>query len=188
MTEWSPRTMEEWMREVARLRTRVERQGRRSSGDVGVAPSSAPAGSVLAFAGVATPTEYLPCNGASYATAALPALFAAIGYTYGGSGASFNVPNLQGRVPVGRDGGQPEFDALGETGGAKSHTLTAAEMPAHTHGIFPINYASVPQLNGSIVAGTEQPVGMSHNSGSAGGGAAHNNMQPYVILNYIIKT
>jgi microcystin-dependent protein len=59
-------------------------------------------------------------------------LFGVIGYTYGGSGSNFTIPNLQNRVPVGK-GADAEFDTLGETGGAKTHTLTTAEMPSHTH-------------------------------------------------------
>jgi microcystin-dependent protein len=58
-------------------------------------------------------------------------LFAAIGYNYGGSGGSFNLPNLQNIVPVGRGSGT--FGSLNATGGAETHTLTVDQMPSHTH-------------------------------------------------------
>lgn len=62
-------------------------------------------------------------------------LFSLIGSIYGnGDGSTtFNLPNFKGRVPVGLDAGQTEFDTMGETGGAKTHTLTEAQIPAHSH-------------------------------------------------------
>jgi microcystin-dependent protein len=71
------------------------------------------------------------CQGQSVSTTTFSDLFAAIGYNYGGSGGSFNVPNLENRVPVGRGSGT--FGSLNATGGAETHTLTTAEMPSHTH-------------------------------------------------------
>ncbi len=81
------------------------------------------------------PAGFLLCDGAAVSRATYAALYTALGDTYGaGNGTTtFNVPNLKGRVPVGLDSGQTEFDALAETGGAKTHTLTSAEMPSHTH-------------------------------------------------------
>jgi microcystin-dependent protein len=94
-----------------------------------------PAGTVMQYAGSAAPTGYLLCDGASYLVANYGALHAAIGYAYGGSGANFNVPNLKGRVPVGRDAAQGEFDVLGEAAGAKTHVLASGEMPVHAHSV-----------------------------------------------------
>ena len=91
-----------------------------------------PAGVISQYAGSSAPAGYLLCQGQSVSTTTFADLFSAIGYTYGGSGSSFIIPNLQNRVPVGR-GQDAEFDTLGETGGAKTHTLTTAEMPSHTH-------------------------------------------------------
>ncbi|MGJ3244926.1 MAG: tail fiber protein [Elainellaceae cyanobacterium] len=79
---------------------------------------------------------WLLCDGASYSTTLYPALFAAIGYTYGGSGNSFNVPDLRGRVPVGVGQGAGLTDRqLGQSGGEEAHKLTVAEMPQHGHGV-----------------------------------------------------
>ena len=89
------------------------------------------------------------------------------------------VATAVGRAIVGIDAGQAEFDTAGETGGAKTHTLTATEMPAHNHnekfrtpdgstGAWAIQYNS----NGGIILTTE----------NAGGGGAHNNLQPYQVF------
>ena len=113
-----------------------------------------PTGAITPFAGTATPTgtvnsvsAWLICNGASYGTAAYPTLFNAIGYTYGGSGTAFNVPDLRGRVPMGAGTGTglnasgtaaPTGTALtaraaGQWGGEETHLLSSAEIPAHSH-------------------------------------------------------
>lgn len=96
-----------------------------------------PAGAIQAYGGSSAPTGYLLCDGSAVSRSTYADLFTAIGTTYGaGDGSTtFNIPNLKGRVPVGRDSAQTEFDVLGETGGAKTHTLTTAEIAAHQHNI-----------------------------------------------------
>lgn len=108
-------------------------------------------------------------------------------YGLGDGSTTFNVPSLKGVVPVGRDSAQTEFNAVGETGGAKTHTLDTTEMPAHTH---TINYNGVGGTGGTAIASGSGSGTVSGNyaSGSTGGGGAHNNLQPYIALNYIIKT
>lgn len=147
-----------------------------------------PAGSIIQFGGSTAPAGYLICHGQSVSTASHPALFQAIGYTYGGSGANFNVPNLQGRVPVGRDAGQEEFNVLGETGGAKTHTLTVAQMPVHSHEQFVTANTGGPSIRRDYTSdGNGHIYAQGINTGNAGSGHAHNNLQPYIVLNYIIK-
>lgn len=92
-------------------------------------------GTVKMYAGSSAPTGWMVCDGTAVSRATYADLFAVIGETYGnGDGSTtFNLPNLKGRVPVGHDSGQTEFDALGETGGEKEHQLTVGEMPSHTH-------------------------------------------------------
>ena len=90
-----------------------------------------PAGACLPYAGSSAPDGFLLCDGASYAVADYPDLFSVIGYTYGGGGANFNVPDMQGRTPVGVDGGT--FASEGTTVGAETHTLISDEMPQHSH-------------------------------------------------------
>ena len=85
---------------------------------------AAPVGEVSSFAGSSAPTGWLLCDGSAVSRTTYAALFAIIGTTYGvGNGSTtFNLPNLKGRVIVGRDSAQTEFDVLGETQGAKDVT------------------------------------------------------------------
>ena len=98
-----------------------------------------PAGVITQYGGASAPTGWLLCQGQaiSRSNALYTRLFAAISTTYGaGDGTTtFNVPNLQGRIPVGRDSTQTEFDALGETGGSKITALITANLPSHQHGV-----------------------------------------------------
>jgi len=108
-----------------------------------------PPSTIFPYAGTATgsaPAGWLFCDGASVGTATYPDLFAVIGYSYGGSGASFTIPDLRGRVIAGRDidngsGTAGRLSTMGSggtvsavAGGAETHTLGTGEMPAHTHG------------------------------------------------------
>lgn len=151
------------------------------------------------------PNGWLPADGSEVSRATYAALFDILGTTFGvGNGTTtFNVPNMKGRVPVGYDTGQTEFDTVGETGGEKTHVLTSAEMPSHTH--VQNSHAHTFQGNGALTDGS---TGASYvvNSGSfygfraqqmasatavnqnTGGGGAHNNLQPYMTVRYIIKT
>lgn len=87
-----------------------------------------PVGSGALWFTVTPPANWLICNGASLDTTTYAALFAVIGYTFGGSGANFLLPNLAGRFPQGAG-------TLAATGGEATHLLTAAEIPAHAHPI-----------------------------------------------------
>lgn len=106
-------------------------------------------------------------------------------YGVGDGTTTVNKPDLRGNVAVGLDSGQSEFDTLGETGGEKTHTLTDDEMPYHTH---TEGTAVLDVVNGGLEA--PAPVGLPSASvtGGAGSGQAHNNLQPYLTLNFIIKT
>ena len=91
-------------------------------------------GSVTQYAGSSAPSGYLLCQGQSLSTTTYASLFAVIGYTYGGSGTSFNLPDLQNRVSVGKRGDNTgTFGSLNAKGGSETHSLTTAEMPSHTH-------------------------------------------------------
>jgi len=86
-------------------------------------------GEVKLWATASAPTGYLFCNGASVSTTTYASLFAVIGYTYGGSGGSFNVPDFSGRMPIGVNGTY----TLASTGGAATTTLSTTNLPSHTH-------------------------------------------------------
>ena len=153
---------------------------------------STPAGSITMFGGSTSPEGWLLCDGTAYSTSTHPEyedLYAAIQNAYGGSdGTDFQVPNLKGRMPVGLDSGQTEFDAMGETGGSKTHTLTEAEMPEHEHTFSASgNYGSVSTTvysNNTAQGGT---VNATANTSTVGSGTAHENMPPFLVVNYIIK-
>ena len=91
-----------------------------------------PIGSISMFGGATPPTGWLICNGSSLSTAApYDKLFAVLQYAYGGSGANFNLPNLQGVFPLGAG----PSNALGSVGGTFSYTLDVAHLPSHAHSI-----------------------------------------------------
>jgi microcystin-dependent protein len=139
------------------------------------------------------PAGWLLLNGTTANRTTYADLFAVIGTTYGnGDGFStFGLPDLRGRVLVTRDSGDTDFDALGETGGSKTHTLTESEIPSHTHAIS-ANQSATTTATGSQNRLTALSAGTTGNddatSAATGGGGAHNNVQPYMVLNHIIKT
>lgn len=93
-----------------------------------------PVGSIIDFAGTSAPANYLVCDGTSYDTGTYSALYSVIGYTWGGSGANFNVPNLQGYISAGQGGALLSPDVVGTRGGSSTAALGNANMAAHTHG------------------------------------------------------
>jgi microcystin-dependent protein len=124
------------------------------------------------------------CEGQSVNRVTYAALFTAIGTTYGaGDGTTtFNLPDCRNRVTLGVSGTK----ALGSVGGEETHVLTVAEMPAHTH---PIQYQQFFFKTDVTTLGVANfnPVSSS-STGSTGGGAAHNNLPPYVAVYFLIKT
>jgi len=133
-------------------------------------PSSpgVPAGTLLDYAGPVAPSGYLLCDGSSYSTTTYSGLFNAISYTWGGTGSSFNVPDLRGRTTIGAGSGTGlTFRALATYSGEETHVLVSGETPlvAHSHGF------SVPaQTSLTTSTGTSNTVSLNTAGGSTGSG------------------
>jgi microcystin-dependent protein len=166
-----------------------------------------PTGAVVPYAGATAPPNYLMCTGQAVSRTTYLDLFALISTTYGvGDGTTtFNVPNFKGRVPVGLDS-TTVFTPLAATGGATTVTLTTANLASHTHvqdshvhaqsdagvGTTIGTTASNGFVTGSATVnaqgGLRGMTTVTATNQTAGGGTAHDNLQPYLVLNYIIKT
>jgi len=139
--------------------------------------------------------EYAIPDGRALSRSTYSVLFALWDTTFGaGDGTTtFNMPNAKGRVQVGRDSADTDFDTMGETRGAKTHTLTAAEMPSHAHGLRNSPFNSFDSSGGQRVAGGDSnsvPGPETLRSGlieSTGGGDAHNNIQPSIVANTAVR-
>lgn len=165
----------------------IEEAIEEGGGGGGVSGDTLPVGSILAYSSTTIPTNWLLCDGRAISRTEYALLFSIIGTTYGvGDGSTtFNLPNLKGRVPVGVDSSQTEFDTLGETGGEKTHTLTVEEMPSHNHQVA---RATSGQDGGSDWNIQNASTGIAQwYTTSTGGGQPHNILQPYQTTNYIIK-
>jgi microcystin-dependent protein len=194
----------------------VQKAGDTMTGTLGVAEPTAaghaatrnyvdarlPAGMIVQWLGAAAPAGWRICDGSAVSRTEFSDLFAVLGTAHGaGDGATtFNVPNLKGRVPVGRDLGQGEFMALGGVGGSKTHAHRHVS-PIGTDGRIMImgpNEPATDSLYGSysiqdVLTATETYIL------AAGGGGfamerhyvtseAVSGLPPYVVVNYIVKT
>lgn len=145
-------------------------------------------GEIKMWAGDTVPYGWLLCDGSEVSKTEYPYLYSSIGDLWGtpNSSSNFKLPNLAGRVPVGYNSADTDFAPVGHTGGEKTHKLTKAEMPEHTHRLYS---RSVYRGSGDYVAHCDEnnaSTSYAYSTGSAGGGAAHNNLQPYAVVKYII--
>jgi microcystin-dependent protein len=165
-----------------------------------------PAGSVAAFAGPALPTGWIECDGAAISRTTFAALFAALGVAWGpGDGVTtFNVPDLRSCTIVGV-GQKPTFSLrnLADQGGEETHQLVIGEMPGHNHTLTdPGHSHTVPgwtatadsvQNPGALTYEAQNPATSTTDTtgitlAAIGGDGAHENMQPWAALRYMIKT
>ncbi len=151
-------------------------------------------GEIRMFAGTFAPVGWLMCDGSYLQISQFEVLFSLIGTTYGGNGTTiFALPDLRGRVPLGYN---PEF-ALGQQGGAENVALSSGQLPSHSHNAKARNgTGGAPSPNNSYCAGSSlnqfssatpgnsmSPMSI----GSAGNGQQHSNLQPYLVVNFIIN-
>jgi microcystin-dependent protein len=143
------------------------------------------------------PRNWAFCNGQTLAIATNQALFALLGTTYGGDGVrTYQLPNLQGRVPVGQGTGA----TIGTVAGEASHTLLASEMPSHIHTLNAVQTIGVNDVNGSgewlsgMTKSYAPPASPANTTNleptttilSAGGNQSHENRQPFLCINFAI--
>lgn len=180
----------------------------RRTKDLGSTSITMPTGVVSPFAGSTAPTGWLLCFGQEAPISLYGALYGVLGTTYGsltnGSGGAgsthFRLPDLRGRVIAGVDnmGGSTAgrlsgttitggADALGRVGGAQTHQLSIDEMPSHNHSWSTVLMDNPSGSGYPLKSGLLNNSNFSNPTGSTGGGQAHNNVQPTMVLNYIIK-
>jgi microcystin-dependent protein len=152
-------------------------------------------GEIRMFAGNFAPAGWFFCAGQQLPISEFETLFQLIGTTYGGDGESnFNVPDLQGRIPLHLGAGF----SLGEEGGAEEITLTTQQIPIHTHPLLASTApGSAANPAGQVLAEsgssnlyrpppTSAPMAP-QSVGPVGGSQPHTNLMPYLCINYIIS-
>jgi microcystin-dependent protein len=159
-------------------------------------------GEIRMFAGNFAPAGWMFCAGQTLPIAENEALFTLIGTTYGGDGEqTFNLPSLASRVPLhmgtGPDG---TTYTIGQMGGTEQETLTVQQIPTHTHPLLGTGTQATSSLttNNVLAAstgvtifpyGTDEPTTTLNAAsiGPAGGSQPHENVQPFLCINYIIS-
>ena len=174
-----------------------------------------PTATIVPWSSASVPSGFLECNGAAVSRSTYSALFAIVGTTYGaGDGAStFNLPDLQDNVAMGKSGTK----ALASTGGANTvatsgnvggstanATLSTAQLASHSHGnpfigpvvryqngnnqFFPGGYGALNNTSGGNTANAGSGTGHQHNMSATFTGDSTSVVQPYLTIIYIIKT
>ena len=152
-------------------------------------------GEVRMFAGNFAPAGWMFCEGQLLPISEYETLFNLIGTTYGGDGQStFALPDLRGRLPVHFGNGF----TLAETGGVEAVTLTVQQMPSHSHAFLASSSFSTAVTASGKVLGQNQAIKLYNSAapntpmapgaaGSAGGNQPHDNLQPYLCVDFIIS-
>lgn len=156
-----------------------------------------PIGAIIEWDSDLIPENWLLLNGQAVSRTVYSELFAIYGTTYGsGDGSTtFNLPDRRTRVAVGRDVNDEDFAALGITGGEKEHQLVQEELPnarlnlqRYETDTTPLTYWNTTATSGNAYAG------LGYNEGSSvicttplGNDQPHNNLQPYIVTNFIVK-
>jgi microcystin-dependent protein len=163
-------------------------------------------GEIRCFGFNFAPVDWAFCNGQLLPISQFEALYAIIGTIYGGDGVTnFALPNLQGQIPMHWGNGPGGFNTqIGQVQGVTSVTLTTQQIPTHNHTITVAEVQSggqperIAQPNGNAWIAQSAPDGMYNKTptvnapfsgktiGLQGGSQAHDNMQPYLVLNFCI--
>jgi microcystin-dependent protein len=163
-------------------------------------------GEIRLFGGNFAPVNWAFCNGTLLSIAQFQVLFALIGTTYGGDGQSnFALPDLRSRVPVHQGTGGGATYVIGQAGGAETVTLLSTQLPSHSHQVAAAGGGTANIPAGSVIlsnqtepsGGTPAPAYAAPNAATLtplapqtiannAGGQPHDNMQPFLTLNYII--
>lgn len=157
-------------------------------------------GEIRMFAGNFAPNGWMFCEGQTLPIAENEVLFQLIGTTYGGDGEeTFNLPNLASRVPIHMGTGPSGISyQIGEMAGTESETLTTQQIPTHNHAFLAASaIGGLPTPEGNVLAkltnidmysGDTTDTAMAPNSiGPAGGSQPHENVQPFLCINFIIS-
>lgn len=153
--------------------------------DYFIMSDSVPIGAIQAFGGETAPEGWLICDGSAVSRETYLDLFKVIGITYGaGDGSTtFNIPDFRGNTAI----GVSTNHALGSSGGEENHQLTIDEIPKHRHQIYYVNYNRGTGSNATMGYLSENVQSVGAPTQYVGGDQSHNNMQPYIVINYIIK-
>ena len=149
-----------------------------------------PIGTLQPFLGATAPQGYLFCEGQLLDKSKYPELYNICGNLFGESSTTqFYLPDLRGRVIAGYDENDTSFNTIGKLLGEKSHTLTVNEMPSHNHKIYG---ALTGENKGATNSGNDWGVDTTRDWNkdaltNTGGGQAHNNIQPTLVLKWIVK-
>jgi microcystin-dependent protein len=157
-------------------------------------------GEIYLFGGNFAPQGFAFCQGQLLSISQNSALFSLLGTQYGGDGiVTFALPDLQGRVPIGAGAGAGlSARSIGERGGTESHTLAMNELPSHSHTLQVQTAEGNTSSPSDAIPATTSPSVTGYSSGAPNGTMAastignsgasqpHNNLQPYLALNYII--
>ena len=154
-------------------------------------------GEIKMFGGTFAPLNYAFCNGDMMQISDNDVLYSLIGTTYGGDGqTTFGLPDLRGRIPVHQGSLSGTTFPLGEQAGSEEITLTSTQIPSHSHGLGSNNAAGTESNpNNNFVAAVQKnffsanaPDNQMGNSimPSSGGNQPHDNIQPYLCINFII--
>ena len=152
----------------------------------GTGAANLPVGSIVPYGGASAPSGWLLADGSAVSRTTYADLFSVFGTSYGaGNGSTtFNLPNLKGAIPVGMDSSQTEFSALGTSGGEKAHALTSDELPVtQANGLMNWSAFETTATNAPVVSTS----GTRHKYTAVRSANAHNNLQPYVTVTYIVK-